>query len=170
MTGAVDVVGATVDVVGVSSWVSPGMAVDNFCRPRPLVELPPDVDEPAPAMPDKGDEVEDVVVVGLETAPASDNELAVVVVEVLVGVLVLDVVLVRVVTLLVCVVVELSIVVVGALTNVDVEVEDVVVPSSCIEVRGDDFLMSLWDLRTGAVSLVESVLEVVLRSDRRAFS
>ncbi|HKY71663.1 MAG TPA: hypothetical protein VJL88_07065, partial [Nitrospira sp.] len=75
-------------------------AVDNFCRPRPLVDVPPDVDEPAAAMPDKADEVEDVVVVGLETAPASDSELVVVVVEVLVGVLVLDVVPVRIVELL----------------------------------------------------------------------
>ena len=65
--------------------------------------------------------------------------------------------------------VELSTVVVGALSNVEVEVEDVVVPSSCTEARGDDFFMSLWDLRTGAVSFVESVLEL-LRSDRRAFS
>ena len=62
--------------------------------------------------------------------------------------------------------VELSIVVVGALSKV--EVEDVVV-SGCTEARGADFLMSLWDLRTGAVSFVESVF-VVLRSDVLAFS
>jgi hypothetical protein len=101
MVGVDVVVDVTVDVVGVSSWVSPGMDEDNFCMPRPLVELPPEMDEPAAAMPDNGDEVEDVVVVGLERAPASDSELVVVVVEVLVGVLVLDVVPVRVVELLV---------------------------------------------------------------------
>jgi hypothetical protein len=89
-----------------------------------------------------------------------------VVVEVLVGVLVLDVVPVRVVALLVLVVVELSTVVVGALSNV--EVEDVVV-SVCTEARGGDFLMSLWDFRIDAESFVESVLEV-FRSDSLAFS
>jgi hypothetical protein len=167
MVGVDVVVDVTVDVVGVSSWVSPGMDEDNFCMPRPLVELPPEMDEPAAAMPDNGDEVEEVVVVvGLERAPASERELVVVVVEVLVGVLVLDVVPVRVVPLLVLVVVELSTVVVGALSNV--EVEDVVV-SGCTEARGDDFLMSLWDFRIDAESFVESVLEV-LRSDSLAFS
>ena len=50
----------------------------------------------------------------------------------------------------------------------NVEVEDVVV-SGCTEERGADFLMSLWDLRTGAVSFVESVL-AVLRSEVLAFS
>ena len=63
--------------------------------------------------------------------------------------------------------VELSTVVVGAPSNV--EVDDVVAPSSCTEARGADFLMSLWDLRIGAVSFVESVL-AVLRSEVFAFS
>jgi hypothetical protein len=163
MVGAEDVVGATVDVVGVSSWVSPGMVVNNFCRPRPLLELPAAMDEPAAAMPDKGDEVA-VVDVGLERAPASDKELVVVVV-VLVGVL-LEVVPVRVVALLVCVVVELSVVVVGALSSV--EVDDVVV-SVRTEARRGDFLMSLWGFRIDVESLVESVL-AVLRSEVLAFS
>ena len=30
----------TVDVVGVSSWVNPGIAEDNFFIPRPSVEFP----------------------------------------------------------------------------------------------------------------------------------
>jgi hypothetical protein len=47
ITGVEDVVGATVDVVGVKSWVSPGIAVESFCRPRPLVDAPAgDTDEP----------------------------------------------------------------------------------------------------------------------------
>ena len=97
MVGVGDVVGVMVDVVGVRSWVSPGIAVERFCMPRPLVGAPPpDVDEPAAAMPDSADEG-DTDVVGLERAPASENEL--VVVEVLVGVM-LDVVPVRVVELL----------------------------------------------------------------------
>ena len=99
MVGVGDVVGVMVDVVGVRSWVSPGIAVERFCMPRPLVNAPPpDVDEPAAAMPDTAEE--DVDLVGLERAPASDRELVVVVIEVLVGVLVLDVVPVRIVELL----------------------------------------------------------------------
>jgi hypothetical protein len=167
MVGVEDVVGATVDVVGVRSWVSPGIAVERFCMPRPLVNaLPPDVEELAAAMPDSVDEG-DVDVVGLERAPANESELVVVVVELVVEVVVLGVVPLRVGEPLLWVVVELSTVVVGALSNVDGE--DVVVPSSCTEARGRDFLMSLWDLRTGAVSFVGSVL-AVLRSDRWAFS
>ena len=91
--------GVTVDVGGVSSWVSPGIAVESLCMPRPLDDAPPaDTDEPGAAMPDTADVV-DVVVVGLESAPASESELVVVVVEVL-GVLVPNVVPVRVVELL----------------------------------------------------------------------
>ena len=165
MVGIEDVVGVTIGVVGVSSCVSPGIAVDSFCIPRPLVDVPPNADEPGAAMPDNGDEVEDVVVVGLERAPASERELVVVVVEVVVGAMLLDVVPVRLVALFVWVVVELS-TVVGAVSSV--EVEDVVV-SGCTEARGDDFLMSLWGFRIDVESFVESVLEV-FRSVTCAFS
>ena len=96
ITAGDDVVGATVEVVGVSNWVNPGIDEDSFCMPRPLVDPAPDGEEPAAAMPEKDDE-EGVDVVGLERAPASDRELVVVVAEVLVGVTVFEVVPVRVV-------------------------------------------------------------------------
>jgi hypothetical protein len=92
ITGVEVVVGATVGVAGVKSWVSPGIAVDSFFIPRPLLELDPLLDEPGAATPDSVDRPDDVDVVGLERAPANDNDVVVVVVEPPAGATVLDVV------------------------------------------------------------------------------
>ena len=103
MTGVADVVvvGATVVVGDVSIWFSPGIEAESFCMPRPLDELPPVVDEPGAATPDSADRPDDVDVVGLEKAPANDDDVVVVVVEVFAGATVLDVVEFRVVDSLV---------------------------------------------------------------------
>jgi hypothetical protein len=86
---AADVV---VDVVGVSSWVNPGMAVDNFCTPRPFaVELPPELDKPGAAMADSAVMPDDVEGAGLDTAPAKESDVVDVVVAVLDAVEVWDV-------------------------------------------------------------------------------
>lgn len=94
MRPIVGVEAVVVVVVGVSSWVSPGIAVESVFIPRPLVELPPELLEPDAATPDSGTAPEDVPDVGLESAPANDNEVAgaVVVVDVLAGATVLEVV------------------------------------------------------------------------------
>ena len=94
MTGVADVVvGATVVVGDVSIWFSPGMEAESFCMPRPPDELPPALDEPGAATPDSADRPDDVDVVGLEKAPANDDDVVVVVVEVFAGVsAVLDVI------------------------------------------------------------------------------
>ena len=92
MTGVAVVEGATVVVVvGVSIWFSPGIAVDSFCTPRPVDELPPWLDELGAATPDREEKLDDVDVVGLENALPSDSDVVVVVVDVF-GVTALDVV------------------------------------------------------------------------------
>ena len=102
ITGVEDVVGEmAVVVVGVSSWIRPGMAVDSCCIPRPLLgAFPPVVDERPAATPDSADRPDDVDVVGLERAPANESDV-VEVVEVFAGAVVLDVVVFRVVESLV---------------------------------------------------------------------
>jgi hypothetical protein len=60
--------------------------------PRPLDELPPLLDELGAASPVIGDRLDDVDVAGLEKAPANDDDVVVVVVEVFAGATVLDVV------------------------------------------------------------------------------
>ena len=72
--------GATVDVVGVSSWVNPGIAADNCFIPRPLVEFPPALDEPGTATADRDDEPDNVEETGLDRAPASERDVVGVVV------------------------------------------------------------------------------------------
>ncbi len=88
VTGAED---ETVDVVGVNSWVNPGIAEDNFFIPRPSVEFPPALDEPGTASPDNGpDNVEEA---GLDRAPANEKDVVgvVVVIDDFAGATVLDV-------------------------------------------------------------------------------
>ena len=83
----------TVDVVGVSSWVNPGIAEDNFFIPRPLVEFPPALDEPGTATADRDDGPDSVGEAGLDSAPASERDVVGVVVVIVdfVGATVLDV-------------------------------------------------------------------------------
>ena len=82
MTGVAVVDGATVVVVvGVSIWLSPGIAVDSFSTPRPLDLLPPWLDELGAATPDRDEKLDDVDVVGLENALPSDSDVVVVVVD-----------------------------------------------------------------------------------------
>ena len=169
MTGAV---GVTVVVVGANTWVNPGMAVDNFCTPRPLLEDAPveEEDELAAARPEMLDEVDEV---GLDSVPTNDRDVVgtvAVVMEVFAGVMVLDVVeFWDVESLLPGCVVVFSTGAIGALSVVEA-VEDVVAPSTWAEPSGDDFLMSLCGLRIEDDSLVvESVLAVLL-SDSWAFS
>ena len=92
ITGVEDVVVALVVVVGVSNWFRPGMEAESFCIPRPPDELPPVPDEPGAATPAIGERLDDVDVVGLEKAPANDDDVVVVVAEVFAGATVLDVV------------------------------------------------------------------------------
>ena len=94
MTGVAGAEGETVDVVGVSSWVNPGIAADNFFIPRPLAEFPPALDEPDTATPARDDVPANVEEVGLDRAPASekDDVDVVVVMDDFTGAMVLDVV------------------------------------------------------------------------------
>ena len=84
----------TVDVVGVSSWVNPGIEADNFFIPRPLLEPLPPLEEPGTATPDREAEPEDVEEIGLERAPASEKDVVdvVVAIEDFAGAIVLEVV------------------------------------------------------------------------------
>ena len=148
------------------------MAVDSVFRPRPLVELPPVLDELGAATPPSADALDNVEELGLETAPASESDVVgvVVVVEDFVGATPLVVPEVNDVESLVWVV-ALSTEVVGALSAVEPDT-DVVVPLGCTVATGADFRMSLCDLETGADSFeVESVfvVDVVVRSDDWAF-
>jgi len=72
--------GASVVVVGVSTPVRPGMAVDSLFIPRPPSDFPPLLDDPGAATAESG-EPEDKDVVGLETAPANERDVDVVVVD-----------------------------------------------------------------------------------------
>ena len=94
MTGVNGAEDETVDVVGVSSWVNPGIAEDNFFIPRPLVEVPPELDEPGTATPARDDVPDNVEEVGLDIAPASEKDVVdvVVVIDDFAGATVLDVV------------------------------------------------------------------------------
>ena len=74
MTGVAGAEDETVDVVGVSSWVNPGIAEDNVFIPRPLVEVPPELDEPGTATPARDDGPDNVEEVGLDRAPASEKD------------------------------------------------------------------------------------------------
>ena len=81
--------------VGSSNWVRPGMAVDSLFIPRPPLEFPefpPLLDEPGAATAETGAEPDERDVVGLETAPANDRDVAgaVVVVDVGFGVTAVD--------------------------------------------------------------------------------
>ena len=89
----------TVDVVGVSSWVNPGIQADSFFIPRPFVEFPPALDEPGTATADRDDRPGNVEEVGLDRAPASEKDVVdvVVVIEDFAGALVLELVGLRVV-------------------------------------------------------------------------
>jgi len=64
------------DVVGVMSWESPGVA--SPCMLRPPIELPPESEEPDAATPANGIELDEVEMVPLAIAPASERELVVV--------------------------------------------------------------------------------------------
>jgi hypothetical protein len=94
VTGAED---ETVDVVGLSSWVNPGIAADNFFIPRPSVEFPPALDEPGTATPDRDDGPDNVEEVGLDRAPANEKDVVgvVVVIDDFAGAAVLDVAALR---------------------------------------------------------------------------
>ena len=83
----------TVDVVGVSSSLNPGIAADNFFIPRPLEEFPPALDEPGTATPDRDDGPDSVEEAGLDRAPASEPDVVgvVVVIDDFAGATVLDV-------------------------------------------------------------------------------
>jgi hypothetical protein len=92
ITGVEEVVVETVVSVGVKSWLRPGILLDSFCTPRPVVELPPLLDEPGAATPDSADRPDDEDCVGLDKAPTAENDVVVVVVEVFAGATVLVVV------------------------------------------------------------------------------
>ena len=91
ITGVDGPEGETVSVVGVRSWVSPGIAADSVFIPRPVVELPPASDNALTGAPDKGADPDDVV--AFERAPAAETDVVevVVVTDDFVGVTVLDV-------------------------------------------------------------------------------
>jgi hypothetical protein len=162
MTGVEDVVGATaVVVVGVSIWVSPGIAVDSFCIPRPVDEPPPWLDELGAAIPDRDEKLDDLEVVGLENAAPSESEVVVVVV-------VVDVFAGAVLVVVEFTTVESLTDVVGAFGDGG-SVGDVLVPSACTVASGDDFLMSLCDLRVGADSFPVERDLVVVRSSWARF-
>jgi hypothetical protein len=72
----------TVDVVGVSSWVNPGIVEDNVFIPRPLMEVPPALDEPGTATPDRDDGPDNVEEAGLDRAPAREKDVVGVVVAI----------------------------------------------------------------------------------------
>ena len=93
ITGVTGAEGETVDVVGVSSWVNPGIAADNFFIPRPSMEFPPALDEPGTATPDRDEGPDNVEEVGLDRAPASERDVVgvVVVIDDFAGAMVLDV-------------------------------------------------------------------------------
>ena len=93
ITGVTGAEGDTVDVVGVSSWVNPGIAEDNFFIPRPSMEFPPALDEPGAATPDRDDVPDNVEEAGLDRAPASEKDVVgvVVVIDDFAGATVLDV-------------------------------------------------------------------------------
>ena len=93
MTGVNGAEDETVDVVGVSSWVNPGIAADNFFIPRPSMEFPPALDEPGTATPDRDEGPDNVEEVGLDRAPASERDVVgvVVVIDDFAGAMVLDV-------------------------------------------------------------------------------
>lgn len=69
--GVVGVEVVTADVVGVSNWVKPGMAVDSFFIPRPLSVVLPWVDDPGAATAETGDELDDGED---DVAPANDRD------------------------------------------------------------------------------------------------
>jgi len=93
----VDGGGDVVDVVGVMSCDSSGIAVARLCIPRPPLALFPDLPlPPGAASPARGVEVVDGTVVPLEVAPASESEL-VAVEKALVGAIAVEVVGVTVV-------------------------------------------------------------------------
>lgn len=74
ITGVNGAEGVTVSVGGVSSWVNPGIAEDNFFIPRPFVEFPPPLDEPGTATADRGDDPGSADEVGLDRAPATERD------------------------------------------------------------------------------------------------
>jgi hypothetical protein len=157
MTGIVGAgVGAgagAADVVGVSSWVRPGIAVDSVFIPRPLaLEFPPLLDEPGAATPAMGEGLDAVEEDELERAPASESDAAgvVEVVDDCAGATALDAVEFNDVASLRGVG-ALSTTAVDVLRDVDPVCDDVVA-FGCTDARGADFLMSLCDLRTGAGS------------------
>ena len=128
----VDGEGDVVDVVGVMSCDSPGIAVARPCIPRPPLVLPPDIDPPpGAATPANGVEVVDGAAVPLEMAPVSESEL--VVVEEVVDVVELTVV------------VELwSVVPSAGVPVLETVAPDVVLGAWMTAVpKGDDFLISL---------------------------
>jgi len=93
ITGVTDAEGETVAVVGVSNWVNPGIAADNFFIPRPSAEFPPALDEPGTATVDRDDGPDNVEEAGLDRAPASERDVVdvVVVIDDFAGATVLDV-------------------------------------------------------------------------------
>ena len=138
------------------------MAVDSFCMPRPLVEVPPE-EELGAATADSGVGLDNVDEVGLETGPARESDVVVVVVEVGAGATVLVVAGAMDVESLLAVVVP-SEVVVGALTEVE-PVAEVLLVSICTVASGADFLMSLCGFLAGARSFVVERDLTVVRSD-----
>ena len=78
--------------VGSINWVRPGMAVESLFIPRPPLEFPPLLEEPGTATAETGPEPDETDVVGLETAPVNDRDVAgaVVVVDVGFGVTAVD--------------------------------------------------------------------------------
>lgn len=84
-------------VAAVSKSVRPGMAVDSLVIPRPPLEFLPLADDPGAATADTGADPDERDVVGLETAPAKDRDVAgaVVVVDVDFGATAVDAVEVR---------------------------------------------------------------------------
>lgn len=68
-------------VVGVTSSFKPGIDLESCLIPRPPVALVPNVEEPAAAIPERLEELDNVDVVGLERAPIGTSEVVVVLVE-----------------------------------------------------------------------------------------
>jgi len=104
ITGVNGAEAETVAVVGVSSWVNSGIAEDSFFIPRPLLEFPPPLDEPGTAIADTGEEPDAVEEVGLERAPATERDVAgvVVVIDDFAGATLLDIAEFRTVASLLC--------------------------------------------------------------------